>query len=71
VKIGSREYVDGGLVSPVPVHYAQQMGADIVIAVDISSIPEGQPTKGAIDILLQTFNISLETMTAWKKYLLL
>lgn len=57
VKIAGREYVDGGLVSPVPVNYARAMGADIVIAVDISAIPEGQPTKGAIDILLQTFNI--------------
>ncbi|HET8869254.1 MAG TPA: patatin-like phospholipase family protein [Aquabacterium sp.] len=57
VKIGGREYVDGGLVSPIPVRYARQMGADIVIAVDISAIPEGQPTKGVIDILLQTFNI--------------
>lgn len=57
VKIGSREYVDGGLVSPVPVRYAKQMGADLIIAVDISSIPEVQPTKSAIDILMQTFNI--------------
>jgi NTE family protein len=57
VKIGVREYVDGGLVSPVPVRFAKQMGADLIIAVDISSIPEGQPTKGAIDILMQTFNI--------------
>ena len=57
VKIGTREYVDGGLVSPVPVRFAKLMGADLIIAVDISSIPEGQPTKGAIDILMQTFNI--------------
>src|SRR5690606_31715991 len=57
VTIGGREYVDGGLVSPVPVNHARQMGADIVIAVDISAIPQGQPTRGAIDILLQTFNI--------------
>ncbi|WP_290672622.1 patatin-like phospholipase family protein [Aquabacterium sp.] len=57
VKIGGREYIDGGAVSPIPVRYAKQMGADVVIAVDISAIPEGQPTKGAVDILLQTFNI--------------
>ncbi len=57
VKIGGREYIDGGAVSPIPVRYAKQMGADIVIAVDISAIPEGQPTRGAVDILLQTFNI--------------
>ena len=28
VKIGGKEYVDGGLVSPVPVRYARQMGAE-------------------------------------------
>ncbi len=27
VKIGNREYVDGGLVAPVPVRFARQMGA--------------------------------------------
>ncbi|NBO89518.1 MAG: patatin-like phospholipase family protein [Betaproteobacteria bacterium] len=37
VRIGGRDYVDGGLVSPVPVRYARQMGADLVVAVDISS----------------------------------
>lgn len=57
VKISGREYIDGGAVSPVPVRFAKQMGADLVIAVDIATIPEGQPTKGAIDILMQTFNI--------------
>ncbi|MDE2296582.1 MAG: patatin-like phospholipase family protein, partial [Burkholderiales bacterium] len=30
VKIGTREYVDGGLVSPVPVSFARQMGAEFV-----------------------------------------
>lgn len=57
VKIGDHEYIDGGAVSPIPVRYARQMGAEIIIAVDISAIPEGQSTKGAMDILLQTFNI--------------
>lgn len=57
VKIAGREYIDGGVVSPVPVRFAKQMGADVIIAVDISAIPEGQPTKGALDILMQTFNI--------------
>jgi len=30
------EYLDGGLVSPVPVRVARAMGADIVIAVDLT-----------------------------------
>ncbi len=57
VKIGNREYVDGGLVAPVPVRYARQMGADLVIAVDITSPPEERPGTDAIRMLLQTFSI--------------
>ena len=57
VKINGREYVDGGLVSPVPVRFARRMGADVVVAVDISSPPEGNPSDGTLQILLQTFSI--------------
>ena len=57
VRIGSHEYVDGGLVAPVPVHFARQMGADLVIAVDISASPEGNATGDAMRMLLQTFAI--------------
>ena len=57
VKIGSREYVDGGLVSPVPVRFARQMGAELVIAVDISSPPDGNATGDPFKMLLQTFAI--------------
>ena len=57
VKIGSREYVDGGLVSPVPVRFARQMGAELVIAVDISSPPDGNATGDPFQMLLQTFAI--------------
>ncbi|PUE07157.1 esterase [Limnohabitans sp. T6-5] len=57
VRIGEREYVDGGLVAPVPVHQAREMGANFVIAVDISSDPEGNPSGDTFQILLQTFAI--------------
>jgi NTE family protein len=57
VKINGREYVDGGLVSPVPVRFARRMGADVVVAVDISSPPENNPSDGTLQILLQTFAI--------------
>ena len=57
VSISGREYVDGGLVAPVPVRFARQMGADLVIAVDISAAPEGNPTGDAMRMLLQTFAI--------------
>ncbi len=57
VKISGRDYVDGGLVSPVPVRAARQMGAELVIAVDISSPPDGKLGGGTLDVLLQTFSI--------------
>lgn len=57
VKITGREYVDGGLVSPVPVRYAKQMGAELVIAVDISNAPEGNAAGDTLQILMQTFSI--------------
>jgi NTE family protein len=44
-------------VSPVPVKAARDMGADFVIAVDISDQPRYGSTKSTIDVLLQTFAI--------------
>jgi NTE family protein len=57
VRIGNREFVDGGLVSPVPVRFARQMGAEYVMAVDISSAPEAAKTNDMFQILMQTFTI--------------
>jgi NTE family protein len=57
VKISGRDYVDGGLVSPVPVRAARKMGAELVIAVDISSPPDSNLAGGTLDVLLQTFSI--------------
>jgi NTE family protein len=56
-RIGEREYVDGGLVSPVPAKVAREMGAEVVIAVDISSKPRFASVSSTIDVLMQTFNI--------------
>lgn len=57
VLISGREYVDGGLVSPVPVRAARQMGADIVIAVDIGNKPSGKKDESTIELMLDTIAI--------------
>lgn len=57
VNIGGRDYVDGGLVAPVPVAYARQMGAELVIAVDISSPPEANAANDMLKVMLQTFAV--------------
>lgn len=57
VQINEREYVDGGLTSPVPVQSARAMGADFIIAVDISSVGRRGRLSGTLDVLLQTFAV--------------
>ena len=57
VRVAGRDYVDGGLVSPVPVRYARQMGAELIVAVDISSPPESNAASDTLQVLLQTFSI--------------
>lgn len=66
VKIGDREYVDGGLVSPVPVRYARQMGAEMVIAIDISSPPDGNPTGDSFKLLMQTVAIMMRSINRFE-----
>lgn len=55
--IAGVKYVDGGLVSPIPVKTARDMGADIVIAVDISARPDGGKATSMFGLLDQTINI--------------
>jgi NTE family protein len=57
VEISGRDYVDGGLTSPVPAKSARAMGADFVIAVDISNVSRRDRLVGTLDVLLQTFTI--------------
>jgi len=52
-----KSYVDGGLTSPIPVQAARDMGADIVIAVDISARADGQPVDSLSSVLWQTTTI--------------
>lgn len=62
VVINGRDYVDGGLVSPVPVRIARGLGADFVIAVDISAQPKYGKTQSTIDVMLQTFTIMAQAI---------
>lgn len=68
--VDGHELVDGGLVSPLPVKTARQLGADFVIGVDVSSQPGNSTPVGLYEIMLQSFEImgrrivSLESQTA-------
>lgn len=56
-QIEGKEYVDGGLVSPVPVDVARELGADIVIAVDILAQPIHTETTNVWGLFNQNINI--------------
>ena len=56
-KIHDVEYVDGGLVSPVPVQVARELGADVVIAVDILAQPIHTETSNVWGLFNQNINI--------------
>ncbi len=57
VVIGGHSYVDGGLVAPVPVRFAREMGAEFIIAVNISTQTDAQAAVSSLEVLLQTFSI--------------
>ena len=57
VTIGKYHYVDGGIVSPVPVDAARQLGADVVVAVDISNKARGQTPSHLLGALNQSIAI--------------
>ncbi len=58
--------VDGGLVENLPVSVARAMGADIVIAVDVSpAFRHGQRPKSLLDVVSATLSIAAgNTQTA-------
>jgi len=66
VAIAGREYVDGGLVAPVPVSQARAMGAEVVLAVDISADPQGNDASGMLGLLLQTTAIMGQSINRYE-----
>ncbi|WP_305806870.1 patatin-like phospholipase family protein, partial [Stenotrophomonas sp. YIM B06876] len=57
VSIGKYHFVDGGITSPVPVDAARELGADVVIAVDISNKARGKTPDGMLGTLGQSIAI--------------
>lgn len=56
-RIQEQEFVDGGLISPMPIRTARELGATTVVAVSLNSgaLP-GNPT-GLFELLMQSFEI--------------
>lgn len=58
VNYNGRMLVDGGLVDRVPSHATRNMGADIVIGVDVGFMPgDDYRPQNILDIIIQTLGI--------------
>ncbi len=56
-KIGGRLLVDGGVIERVPAAVVREMGADIVIAVDISHFKAQPEMASILDVIVQSIDI--------------
>ncbi|MBD1379907.1 patatin-like phospholipase family protein [Metabacillus arenae] len=56
-KINGRLLVDGGVVDRVPVSVVKEMGADIVIAVDVSRVKQMEEITSIFDVIMQSIDI--------------
>ena len=57
VSIDGRNLIDGGLTEPVPVIAVREMGADIVIGVDVAFRPNEEQFQGLSGVAFQTMHI--------------
>ena len=62
VLIGGKAHVDGGVVSPVAVDVARRYGADVVIAIDISSSLSAAAPAGTFETIMQAIDIMYNKM---------
>jgi len=61
-ELDGQEYLDGGLVSPIPVQTARAAGATLVVAVDVgaedpSGVAGKRATGGIYELILRSFEI--------------
>ena len=65
VKLNKRFLVDGGIINKVPVDVAVELGADIVIAVDVST-PLSNKVTTSLDTLIQASAVTAQALTRLK-----
>ncbi|NLY55175.1 MAG: patatin family protein [Firmicutes bacterium] len=65
-KMNDRLLVDGGIRSQIPIEAAKKLGADLVIAVDVSGDVIPMKVQSVIDVMLQSVVIMQEEANAYK-----
>ncbi len=62
-----RLLVDGGVLDPVPASTVREMGADLVIAVDVGGKMVNGKTENIFDVLFNTFDIIQHELDKYRK----
>lgn len=63
VRIGGMDCIDGGVVNMVPVSAIRDMGADLVIAVNVShDLPQPAEMKRALEVFFHTHEITKQVL---------
>ncbi|MCK9907081.1 patatin-like phospholipase family protein, partial [Frankia sp. Cpl3] len=53
-RVGDRLLVDGGVIDRVPITVIREMGADIVVAVDVAQFDTRMKVSSIFDVIAQT-----------------
>ncbi|MDZ5470678.1 patatin-like phospholipase family protein [Bacillus sp. 31A1R] len=56
-KFNGKLLIDGGVIDRVPVSVVKEMGADIVIAVDVSNVKTNTEITSIYDVIMQSIDI--------------
>jgi NTE family protein len=64
IAVRGEKLVDGALVEPVPVEAARDLGANLVIAVDVAYRPHEEPASGLTAYAFQALHILVNSLAA-------
>jgi NTE family protein len=67
-KIDGRLLVDGGVIDRIPVSVAREMGADIVIGVDVSHVKVNEEISSIFDVILQSIDILQDELVRHREF---
>lgn len=67
-KIDGRLFVDGGVVDRVPVSVAKEMGADIILAVDVSHYKANAEITSILDVIMQSIDIMQDELARFGEF---
>ncbi|HZG61202.1 MAG TPA: patatin-like phospholipase family protein [Anoxybacillus sp.] len=67
-QIDGRLLVDGGVIDRIPVSVAREMGADIVIAVDVSHVKVNEEISSIFDVILQSIDILQDELVRHREF---